>query len=162
MGHTRRIAGVEAPTDPLRQLLKLKSRLEQKLSRNSDYRALVAIEHAIAELDDAPAQPAPPLVPRIEPSPMGALSHVEAVTAVLTQQGEPLAMRELVTRLRQKGVRFVGKDPKLSLSATLSRSRQFRSVSFEGERCWWFSDRPLPHDRRPTDARQDFQSASPD
>src|SRR5215469_9570102 len=145
MGQTVTAAGADAMTDPLHQLLKLKGRLEQKLSRNSDYRALLAIEHAIAELgESSPAQPAPLSVASIRPAQMGVLSHAEAVAEILAEQGEPLAMRELVNRLRRKGVRFVGKDPKLSLSATLSRSRQFRSVSFEGGRCWWFSDRPLP------------------
>ena len=161
MGQSVMTAGADAMADPLHQLLKLKSRLDQKLSRNSDYRALLAIEHAIAELgESAPAQPAPPSLPRIQPSHMVVPSHVEAVAEILTEQGEPLAMRELVNRLRRKGVRFVGKDPKLSLSATLSRSRQFRSVSFEGGRCWWFSDRSLPDDRRPTHGRHEFRLAS--
>jgi hypothetical protein len=140
MGQSVTAAGADAKIDPLHQLLKLKRRLEQKLSRNSDYRALKAIEHAIAELGEA----APPSLPGIQPSHMGVPSHVEAVAEVLTEEGEPLAMRDLVTRLRRKGVKFVGKHPKLSLSATLSRSRQFRSMSFEGGRCWWFSDSPPP------------------
>ena len=153
--------GADAKIDPFHQLLKLKRRLEQKLSRNSDYRALKAIEHAIAELGEGTAaRVVPPSLSGIQPSHMGVPSHVEAVAEVLTEQGKPLAMRDLVTRLRRKGVRFVGKHPKLSLSATLSRSRQFRSVSYEGGRCWWFSDRPLPHDRRPTDGRQEFRLAS--
>src|SRR5215469_9933465 len=116
MGQTVTAAGEEGTTDQLHQLLKLKSLLEQKLSRNSDYRALMAIEHAIAELgESAPAQPAPLSVPRIRTAQMGVLSHAEAVAEVLTERGEPLAMRELVGQLRRKGVRFVGKDPKLSL-----------------------------------------------
>ena len=64
MGQFVTAAGADAMTDPLHQLLKLKSRLEQKLSRNSDYRALQAIEHAIAELSErAPARNPPPVRP---------------------------------------------------------------------------------------------------
>jgi hypothetical protein len=68
-------------------------------------------------------------------------------------------MRELITQLRHEGIKFIGKDPKLSLSATLSRSPQFRSVSYDGARCWWFADRPLPKDHNVPDVRHDIHLA---
>jgi hypothetical protein len=141
----------------LQELLKIRSRLQEKLARNSDYRALTAVERAIAELNaDVIALPAPAHLSGISITPHRPGSHADAVAQILSERGQPLTMRELLGRLRQKGVKFIGKHPKLSLSATLSRSRQFRSVSFEGVRSWWFCGRPIPESGRLVDAKNEM------
>jgi hypothetical protein len=130
---------IRSPSNPTEQLAKLRDQLRQRLMRSADYRALIAIEHAIAELREQTAvEPVPPLPRRNKKTITGAASQI------LSEQREPFPVRELVNRLRQMGIKFKGRYPESSLSATLSRNDQFRAIRYQGKRCWWLSRHPIP------------------
>ena len=129
------------PFRTLQQLQALHVELRSHLMQDPQYRALVAVEQAIAELGTK--------VPQVESvaAARGAASSVSQAVAtaqILEECAVPLPCEELITKLKAMGVRFRAKEPRFSLSATLSGSEQFRSVKYRGQRCWWFSDRRVP------------------
>jgi len=65
----------------------------------------------------------------------------EAVAKILEENGGPLQTRDLLPRLRARGVEVGGKDPVATLSARLSNSDDFRIDRAVG---WWFSNKPIP------------------
>jgi hypothetical protein len=107
--------------------------------QNSDYRALVAIDRVVNELGSGIKERQYSATP-----PGKKLSQTEATAQALQEKGKPLSLEELVGLLKAKGVTFRGKRPELSLSANLSSQKQFRSVKYNGARCWWFSNRSIP------------------
>lgn len=64
-----------------------------------------------------------------------------AVAELLEEAGGPLETRDLLPKVRERGIDVGGKDPVATLSARLSNSDQFKNRRGVG---WWFSDRPLP------------------
>jgi hypothetical protein len=124
---------------PRKQLSRLRDELKQRLMRNPDYRALIAIERAIAELEEQPAVRAESPKP-----PKKKLTIIRAATQVLKAQVQPLPVHDLLSFLRAIGVKFNGKHPESSLSVSLSRDNRFRTVRYRGKRCWWLSHRSIP------------------
>ena len=133
-----------APDDALHRLQDLRVELEQKLLQNSDYRALIAIDRALSELGSGTAKLSSPQLAKKLPEAPKKLSQTEAATEILREKGKPLPLEVLIGLLKQKGITFRGKRPELSLSATLSTHKHFRSIRYNGMRCWWFSNRPIP------------------
>ena len=133
------------PDDALHRLQGLRVELEQKLLQNPDYRALIAIERALSELGSGTARlSSPQLAKKLPAEGPRKLSQTEAATEILREKGKPLPLEDLIGLLKQKGITFRGKRPELSLSATLSTHKHFRSIRYNGKRCWWFSNRPIP------------------
>ena len=130
---------IRGPRTPTEQLAKLRDQLRQRLTRSADYRALIAIEHAIAELQEQTAVAEAPRVPQRNKK-----TITRAAAQILSEQKEPFPLRDLLNRLREMGIKFKGQHPESSLSATLSRNDQFRAVRYQGKRCWWLSRRPIP------------------
>jgi hypothetical protein len=143
MGHQQPIKGAYAPSlsDALRPLQDLRAELGAKLLRNAQYRALLAIERAIQEIISGSAD-------QETVAPPEKISQSEAAAQALGECARPLPLDDLVRTLRAKGVKFRAKHPEMSLSANLSNHKQFRSVQYQGKRCWWFSNRPVPSDSR--------------
>src|SRR5262245_41069534 len=143
------------PSHTLQQLQQLRAELRSHLMRDPEYRALVAVERAITEIGTKLPQ-----VESASPSKSskrlavpahGAASSVSqsvATAQILEEHAVPMRSEELIPKLKARGVRFRAKEPRLSLSATLSSNKQFRSVKYQGQRCWWFSDRSIPGDVR--------------
>ena len=123
---------------PREQLLRLRDELKQRLMRNADYRAMMAIEHAMAELEEQPAVTESPKPARKK------LTIIRAATQVLDAQVQPLPVHDLLNCLRAIGVKFNSKNPESSLSVSLSRDDRFRTVRYQGRRCWWLSHRSVP------------------
>jgi hypothetical protein len=142
---------------------------ERLYNANPDYRALVALDEAIAKAapqSTRQAIPAPPptWLPTPPPHIQGTAikpiehwdhlnafrvkptgpSHSQATAALLEREGIPLPVSILVPNVRGLGATLTGKDPEINLSSSLSRDKIFRSVRYQGRPCWWFADRPFP------------------
>jgi hypothetical protein len=153
MSPTRNLrSSLKTPEDTVHRLQGLRAELEQKLLRNADYRALLAIERAISELSStvpgptalSPSDlrsPTPPPSPARHPK---RLLQTDVAAEILRERGRPLPLEVLLGLLKEKGISFRGRRPELSLSATLSSHKDFRSIRYDGVRCWWFSGRPIP------------------
>jgi len=144
---TRGRSSKKRPADALHQLQNLRRDLEARLQQNPDYRALVVIERALSGLSvgmggsegsSLQTSDAPPSPSRKR------ISKADATAEILRERGKPLPLKELAGVLRQRGITFRSKRPELSLSANLSSHKRFRSIEFDGVRCWWFANRPAP------------------
>lgn len=137
-------------TQNLLTLRKIAKSYEDKLSSNPDFVALQAIQSAIAAIEGSRANHSPGVLenafaqanwPRKkEPS----KSRGDLVAEILDFNGAPLNTTDLLKELANKGNEVGGKDPSLNLASSLSRDERFRSVSYHGERRWWFSGQPFP------------------
>jgi hypothetical protein len=135
------------PADVLHELQNLRRDLEARLQQNPDYRALVVIERALSGLSVGigGSEASSPQTSDAPPSPSRKkISKADATAEILRERGKPLPLKELAGVLRQRGITFRSKRPELSLSANLSGHKRFRSIEFDGVRCWWFANRPAP------------------
>ena len=130
------------------EMRKLRNEFVRRLMLNPDYRALIALDKAIVEVEGAPEQPtaaqdtqtkAGQLLGLIEKH--TATSHANAAIAVLTRIGHPIPLSALLPLAREEGAQVNGKDPEINFSSSLSRNERLRSVRYEGRPCWWLTDR---------------------
>lgn len=136
----------------LSELKRLRAQAQDRLMRNSeDYRALIAIEEAIRKIDNEPTRVstsrertqvrAPYAVSRYRER---RVSQAEAALREIETKGQPLTTTELLELLTNVGVSVSGERPEINLSSALSRDDRLQSISVDGERKWWFADRPPP------------------
>lgn len=115
------------------------------LAESEDYRALVALDQAIRQIKTVNV-PMTAYVVSTAPAPQitKTPSQAEAVLQVLQETLEPQRTTALLDAIAAKGVSVSGKNPQINLSSALSRDKRLKSVTVDGERMWWFADRPLP------------------
>ena len=141
------------------EMRKLRDQFVKRLMANPDYRALIALDKAIAEVEGAPGQPEALVdiqserrARQFEFHAIGSEhrstpSHVNATIAVLDRVGHPMPLVALLPLVRDEGAVIKGKDPEINLSSSLSRSNHLRSVRYDGRTCWWLRDRPYPGEK---------------
>jgi hypothetical protein len=129
------------------------ARAKDRLSRNADYIMLRALERARAEAvagqleaakSDGDAAHAANITRLFPAKKATAPNQLEAAAAVLEAEGQPLPIDEMVLRVKAMGGVVGGKNPNINLGSTLSRSEEFASIRWKGQKMWWFTDRPLP------------------
>ncbi len=137
------------------EMRKLRNEFVRRLMSNPDYRALIALDKAIVEVEGAPKQPMPAsdaqtasqAQERPIDTPPGQLrvklSHANAAIAVLIRNGRPMPLSALLPLAREEGAQVNGQDPEINFSSSLSRNERLRSVRYEGRSCWWLADRPF-------------------
>jgi hypothetical protein len=145
------IKGLKEARDAIRRKL---------LDDSEDYRIMLEIESMIDRLTTEKIA-ATHLTETDRP-----LSKADAAVELLRSIDKPLSTREVLERLGSRGYPTGGKDPLVNLSSTLSRDKRLHNVRFEGERCWWLANRPLPAtgllDRAPADLGQPEHFVSSD
>jgi hypothetical protein len=135
---------------------KLRDEFSRRLMSIPDYRALIALDKAIAEVERTPVRssssmpdiqakppPEPPKHFSLDASTGHFQSHGNAAIAVLKRNEQPMPLSALLPLVREEGARVNGKDPEINLSSSLSRNERLRSVRYEGRSCWWLADRPF-------------------
>ena len=129
--------------DAVAAMRALRDSLRRKLEESEEYRALVALEEAIAKVvKPLPAASAPKHgVEERRPT-----SQAEAAWLALQNAGKPLTIAELIKELSEAGVTVGGANPKINLSSTLSRDERFVSMKWNNSACWWLADRQPPED----------------
>jgi hypothetical protein len=144
--------GAEAGNPALEGLYKLRNEVEGRLLGNADYKALIALDRAIAEITGAPVMPAaagnstPAAKPRqAEPVEINGLTQADAAFVLLTRViYEPASIARLVTALGAHGITVGGANPNINLSSVLSKDGRFRSVRFKDRASWWVHGTPYP------------------
>lgn len=134
------------PDSALESMRALRDQIEERLQATEDYRALRALDKAIAEMQGA-ERPVPPWRRVTAPAPTpirDRLPQADAAARVMDQRDEPIPIAELVPLVRQAGAHVGGNDPEASLSSTLSKDERFRSVRFNGRPAWWFRSKSYP------------------
>jgi hypothetical protein len=136
------------------EMRKLRNEFVRRLMANPDYRALVALDKAIAEVEGAPehsiasAPDVQTVRPVLRQSTFPAVpSQAYATETVLFRHDHPMPLSALLPLVREEGARLSGKDPEINLSSSLSRSERLRSVRYEGRSCWWLANRPFPGEK---------------
>jgi hypothetical protein len=124
----------------------LRAQIEARLQESEDYRALKALDKALADLGHASKeQVGSPLIRQPRRVSDG-LSHADAAEKVMDQIGEPIPIADLVSRVREMGAHVGGQDPNINLSSTLSKDPRFRSVRYQGRKAWWLAGRAYPNE----------------
>ena len=72
------------------------------------------------------------------------ISQLAAAAKALDKAGHPLPVDTLMDKAVAEGAVVGGEKPVISFGSSLSKSENFKSVRWNGEYAWWFSDRPLP------------------
>jgi hypothetical protein len=131
----------------------LRAEIAARLEKNEDYRALKALDTALAELGHASSVA---VSGRMfirarsfrEVARAGAreqqISQADAAEKVMDRAGEPVPIAELVQKVREEGAQVGGSDPHINLSSTLSKDDRFRSVRYGGRQAWWLRRRRYP------------------
>src|ERR1700723_3491767 len=94
------------PGRPYVQLARLRDQLKRRLMRCTDSRALIAIEHAMAELQEQTAVGEVLRAPR-----RNKRTITGAASRILSEKREPFPLRDLLNELREMGIKFKGKHP---------------------------------------------------
>jgi hypothetical protein len=131
-------------------MIALKGRIEQRLLLNPDYKALIALNKAIAEalgdevadMPDAQKARKPIAISSAE---ISDLTQTDAVHVLLTKVlHAPAQTTTLVKALSAHGITVGGAKPEVNLSSVLSKDGRFRSVRYNGRYCWWIKGTPFP------------------
>ncbi len=124
-----------------------------RLTKNPDYIALAAFEKARAEIvgvgglpSERPMTAAPVIYRSAEGIPKK-VSQLAGAAAALEKAGHPLQTRVLMEGAREAGAIIGGDNPMVNFGSSLSKSDKFRSVKWQGEYAWWFTDRDIPSSR---------------
>jgi hypothetical protein len=135
----------------LDRMLDLRAEIEGRLLANDDYRTLVALNKAIAEINGVPMikQPETPGQPKkLRPAEVidfRGLTQADAAYQMLTQVlQEPAIVSRLVTALGSYAVTIGGTNPNINLSSVLSKDGRFRSVRYKDRASWWVHGTPFP------------------
>lgn len=137
-------------TDSLAAMKALRDRIRKRLMGNTDYKALVALENAIAQVegnvvtirssDDLKITTyAPGVIVRSRP-----ITQTDAAAQALETAGKPLSTAELMEKAKALGAEIGGKDPVVNFGSSMSRDPRFQNIKWRGQRTWWFADRSAP------------------
>lgn len=149
------MTGPKAPATAVDRMIELRSEVEARLLENDDYRTLVALDRAIAEISGATISPDPTVIkpqsgkrskyaddPPVE---VNGMSQADATHVLLTKVlYEPVPIARLVGALGAHGISVGGAQPNINLSSVLSKDGRFRSVRFKDRACWWVKGTPFP------------------
>ena len=147
------MAGPKSEASALDRLLDLRSEIEGRLLENADYKTLVALDRAIADItgDASPMlSGSAPLATTVksnkgQTADVSGLSQPDAAFVLLQKVlGEPQIIANLVKALNAHGVRVGGAQPNINLSSVLSKDARFRSVRYKDRACWWIEGTPFP------------------
>ncbi len=127
----------------LSAIKELRDSIRRKLLSNPEFKALLALEKVIAEIEGTPTSGAAHMTSSSNPPASRQLTQPEAAAKLLEQYG-PLTTAEILGRIGSFGVTVSGNDPAVNLSSSLSKSGQFRSIRLNGMSHWWFKERELP------------------
>ncbi|WP_460452238.1 hypothetical protein [Alsobacter sp. SYSU BS001988] len=121
----------KAPQRPLSVLRSLRDELRARLLHEvADFRVYVALEKAIATIEEAEAaEPKGNRTPRVR----------ELARKLLEESG-PLSTNEIVDKLHGLGAHTTVN----SVSSSLSQASDFVNVMLNGSRHWWIAGRPMP------------------
>jgi hypothetical protein len=129
----------------------LRCQIQQRLMENQDFKALLALDAAIAQVEGKTrimaigqqwraltgAGTDNALAPRTRP-----ITQVEAAIQALEEAGRPLPTAELMERAKALGAEIGGADPVVNFGSSLSRDKRFVNIRFvTGGRAWWFAGR---------------------
>lgn len=146
----------------------LASILDAKLKDMPEWRAMRAIDQAIAALQERPATPAQPKVPprrqsttiwpdanRQSPPTAAEWSlanptrayptYTNLATEIIGDKGSPVTTAELIDYVGKH--RPLGPDQekaKVNITSSLSKDERFVSVPWGNGRAWWLANRELP------------------
>lgn len=131
--------------DAIAAMKALAERFRQNIEQSDDYRAMKALEDAIAKM----SEPSPNVstttfaVGTSGPRPPRTTQSEAAYIAIRTE-GKPLSIAELLQQLEAVGVKVGGTNPKVNLSSTLSRDERFVPVYWGGAPRWWLQEEYPP------------------
>lgn len=129
--------------ETLSAIKELRDSIRRKLLSNPDFKALVALDKVIAEIEGAPKGDANQLRSSSGISASRTMTQPEAAAKLIEQHG-PLTTADILGQIGSLGVTVSGNDPAVNLSSSLSKSGQFQSIRLNGAAHWWFKDRELP------------------
>ena len=115
--------------------LRRASELEQKLSRNSDFREYLDCQVFIKMSERfealAQVQPKGEQAPRAATAPRKGSSAavVDAIEDLLIEAGRPMRISEIYNTLLAKGIEVTGKDPRKNISSKLYYEKDKRFLS---------------------------------
>ena len=116
-----------------------------RLAENPDFKAIRALDQAIASLGGRRANGAAERAIIDLPHHGGRLSQPAAAKQIIIKHGKPMPTRRLLEELKAIGVQVGGANPTNNLVSVLSSRRDdFKSVRWGGARGWWVVGQPLP------------------
>jgi hypothetical protein len=135
--------------DTVTALKALKDQHTKRLADNPDFKAIQALDQAIAKLTGVPSGQTGRSFDRqftrdSAGNGQARLSQPAAARQVILNQGKPVRTQELLEEIQRMGVHVGGKNPRGNLVSILSGRDQFKSVPWGGRKAWWVADQPLP------------------
>jgi hypothetical protein len=124
--------------------------LDAKIGGMPEWRALKAIESAIAAVDAPPAVGGVEEAPRRRERRGAAPSYVDLAIEAMKAKRAPVTSGEVFEFIRSR--RDFGVDAKrarINIQTALSKGDRTRSVPWRGGRAWWYADREVPKQERP-------------
>lgn len=147
------VADAKDQNSTLDTLTALRADVHSRLLENQDYRSLVALDRAIADITgNSPIAEAisngiakKAKTKSDNDADVSGLSQADAAQVLLNKVlEEPVTIARLVSALNAHGIRVGGANPNINLSSVLSKDARFRSVRYKDRASWWISSRPFP------------------
>lgn len=125
----------------LAEMRRLRDEIKARLERNDDYRALIALDAAISQIEGARVEHAPR--PTARPRQSGRRSYADVTYEFITGSGRPVTTPAALDVAVAEGV--ADRQVKTNnFASSLSRDPRLVSITFEGERHWWLAGSPPP------------------
>lgn len=134
------------------RLTAMRDEVRDRLAENADYRTLIALNRAIADItgegfDPQIIEPKGSKKPvyKADTVDVRGMSQADAAHSLLTNvMHEPVFVANLVKALTAHGINVGGTNPNINLSSVLSKDGRFRSVRYKDRACWWVKGTPFP------------------
>jgi hypothetical protein len=148
VGYAQENRAMTNKTDLIQARNDLLAALDDKLKEMPEWRALRAMDKAIAAIDDVPkfhaalngSNESPRVVPhRIRRVP----SYSDLAVDFIGKQNHPITTKELVAHiaaLRRRNADEIS----INIQSALSRDERVESVPWSSGRGWWFAGREVP------------------
>jgi hypothetical protein len=137
----------------------LAAALDSKLKDIPEWRAIRAIDRALAALDSSPPKPTPARVVM----PDGSVKRIHVTYTGLARRliqsnGSPATTPEIIEFIgRNRKLDPNAEKAKINITTSLSKDPQFASIPWAGGRAWWL---PELGDPKPSDGTLKFESSS--
>ncbi len=157
--------GAAQNSDALAEMKRLREDIMRRLEANPDFRALAALDEAIAKVEGRPHGPlaiiasAPPVTVTAAPVRERPMSQMDACAQALSIAGEPMSTKLLLKKITKLGAKVGGKNPLVNLGSSLSRDDRFDSVRWGDDRGWWLRGRTLPAQKSLGNSAQETDTA---
>jgi hypothetical protein len=124
--------------ETIRALMARRNQHAKQLEGNPDFKAIQALDQAIAALGGRPTT--------FNGSDPSRLTQPSAARRVILERGVPVPTKELLQGVQKLGVHVGGKNPAGNFVSVLSANDDFVSVDWGDGKAWWVADRPLPQE----------------